>query len=509
MASTYHKNLKDNDVLLPSNEQQITATTEAPSMGLSESVPSGSISYLDGLLAYTRVEGGYAVTGIGTVSRTEVIIPTDYSGTKIVEIAENAFKGNTTITKITIPNTVKKIGLSAFEGASIKEVILEDSNTTSIFFKNSLNWNLPCLRIPGEPNYGGWPGKEMNYNEDENRFYGVIPSNVTSVYIVSGDGTHQIAIPLEQIKNNVCFEVVDENTIKRIDYIPPSGFNVGDSLVIGENAFKDCSNLEAIDIPLRTAQIGTRAFHCCTQLSTLTFHKNSRLTEIGMLAFRESGITEVKLPEGLVKICASAFSYCASLTDVILSASLEEIETFAFTNCTKLHKCYYNDENSEPRKLKSIASYAFQDCGKLTIFNPPSSVTYIGSHAFHGACSTAGSGLNTLTLSVTFGETKGWFRSQSPSFDYESLILIKPDEISHNAAAGNLLTGDYMTYNWYRLTQMPQPQISIEPNSSILTIKDPLGYVEIIRLWVETTDGPKIACTIDLGALNSQGTPEE
>lgn len=50
--------------------------------------------------------------------RTELTLPTDYDGVIVKELAQNVFKGNTTISKITLPQTIGTIYDRSFEGAN-------------------------------------------------------------------------------------------------------------------------------------------------------------------------------------------------------------------------------------------------------------------------------------------------------------------------------------------------------------------------------------------------------
>ena len=74
------------------------------------------VEYSEGL-AYTLLEDDtYAVTGMGTCTDIEIVIPEIYNGKSVTEIAENAFVREYKIVEITFPKTIKKIGKDAFAG---------------------------------------------------------------------------------------------------------------------------------------------------------------------------------------------------------------------------------------------------------------------------------------------------------------------------------------------------------------------------------------------------------
>lgn len=63
------------------------------------------------------------VTGYTGTDSAVVIPATALNGRTVVAIAENAFKGNTTIKSLTLPGTVENVGASAFEGCSALEKV--------------------------------------------------------------------------------------------------------------------------------------------------------------------------------------------------------------------------------------------------------------------------------------------------------------------------------------------------------------------------------------------------
>ena len=66
-------------------------------------------------LSYSKnSDGTYTVVGIGSCTDTEVIIPKEYNGEKVVAIAEKAFSENSKITSVKIGDNVTVIGEKAF-----------------------------------------------------------------------------------------------------------------------------------------------------------------------------------------------------------------------------------------------------------------------------------------------------------------------------------------------------------------------------------------------------------
>jgi len=102
------------------------------------------------------------------------------------------------------------------------------------------------------------------------------------------------------------------------------------------------------------------------------------LQTIGESAFYRSGLIEIDIPGSVTDIGQSAFGYCQALKTAKLSAELQAIPNYMFSNCTSL------TEITLPATLETIGTCAFQLSGLKTIALP-ASVEYIDEQAF--ACS--------------------------------------------------------------------------------------------------------------------------
>ncbi len=58
----------------------------------------------------------YYITGIGTATDTDIIIPSYYRGKPVTSISHSAFDGCSSLTSITIPSSITSIESSAFSG---------------------------------------------------------------------------------------------------------------------------------------------------------------------------------------------------------------------------------------------------------------------------------------------------------------------------------------------------------------------------------------------------------
>jgi serine/threonine protein kinase len=92
-----------------------------------------------------------------------------------------------------------------------------------------------------------------------------------------------------------------------------------------------------------------------------------------------SGAYSVK--EGTRIICDSAFSFCSSLSEIVIPSSVTSIGDSAFSDCRSLSEIVI------PSSVTSIGDSAFYGCRSLSAIVIPSSVTSIGNSAFYGCSS--------------------------------------------------------------------------------------------------------------------------
>ena len=252
---------------------------------------------------YKVVDEYYVLRSIGKSEDTDIIIP------KYIQISEDikipvreihpfAFKGNTDIKSVVIPNTVEVIGADAFNGCKSLEKV-EMPTTLGI-----------------------------RKDEDKKLLDGVIEERA----FANCGALTEITIPsnVKAISNdtfNMCAALETVSLHNNIE-------------TIGENAFARCSSLKKIAIPEKVEMVSEGAFYYCTALQSVEFSES--VTRIRKRAFAGcSSLTEVELPkpkgkDATLTVDKYAFAYCDNLETVSISEKTESIADYAFAACKNL-----------------------------------------------------------------------------------------------------------------------------------------------------------------------------
>lgn len=134
-------------------------------------------------------------------------------------------------------------------------------------------------------------------------------------------------------------------------------------------------------------------------------------------------LREVKLPEGLSCIGASAFCDSPELTEVKIPSTVTKIKQSAFSRCTGLK------EIELPPQLEEVDYSSFYGCSGLTEITIPSSVKIIRSGAFEGCTS-----LESVTLSEGIREigTEAFKRTNLKSLNIPKSVKKLGHDIVYN-----------------------------------------------------------------------------
>lgn len=284
--------------------------------------------YSEGL-AFTRRENSYSVSGIGTCTDKDLIIPPTNEGLPVAQIDFMAFPSSAKINSVVIPDSVLRIEDSAFSYVNgLASVVIGKKVQYIGSFAFSGCKKLKNISIPDSVTEIG--------------MYAFSECGLTNVKI--GNGLKKIESSLFSNCNNLKSITIGEEVTS-----------------IERNAFY-CTNLLSINIPAKVESIDTEAFFNCSSLESITVDKNNKkyysdgncliekdynrlilgcknsiipndIKIIGSYAFYGcKGLTSITIPESVIYINYAAFQYCSDLSVIKFEITVAELKELSLSS---------------------------------------------------------------------------------------------------------------------------------------------------------------------------------
>ena len=253
-------------------------------------------------------DGKATITGlVSGYNPIRLTIPSKIDGYPVVEIGNRSFYGCSSLTNVTIPDSVTSIGSYAFYNCdSLTSMTIPDRVTSIGFCAFSLCDSLTTVSIP---------------------------DSVTSI----GHSAFYYCTSLTNMT------IPDRVTS------------------IGEEMFMHCTGLTSVTVGNSVTSIGSYAFSNCTSLTSVTIPDS--VTSIGDGAFSNcTSLTSVIIPDGVTGILEYTFYYCKSMISVTIPDSVTSIGLLAFCDCTNLTSI------TIPDSVTSIGMAAFNKCDNLSVY---------------------------------------------------------------------------------------------------------------------------------------------
>ncbi len=312
----------------------------------------------------------------------------------VTSVGDYAFTFCKGITNVTVPDSIKTIGVCAFANCSnIKDFKIGKGVTSigALAFDNCDG--LTKITIPDKVTSIG----EYAFQSCD---------GLAEVKV--GNGVSSLAFTFTECKN-----LKKVTLVNGIDIIGAHTFSECESLqsitipdsvtIIDSNAFKGCGSLTEITIPYKVENIGDSVFYECSNLTSITVDsKNSYYVNDSKGVLFDKNKTELiqypegkadasyTIPDSVETIGDQAFANNKCLTGIILPDSVTYVGNYAFLACSSLR--YVNI----PGSVISVGDAAFYDCDNLTEITIPYGVTTIGNNTF-GYCDN----LKKITIPVS------------------------------------------------------------------------------------------------------------
>lgn len=345
-----------------------------------------------GDFVYQRAGGTVTITGY-TGSDGQVVIPDVIDGTAVTGIGGGLFTGAERLVSIAIPNGVVSIREGIFRGcARLQNITVTGENPVyasveGVLFDKKVSTLLQCP--------AGRPGEYK------------VPDSVVAI----GNAAFYGCQNLERITMpEGVISIGDEAFAQCVvlsDPLIPSQLTI-----VGYGAFRGCSGFVNLALPSNLSSIGKGAFEQCINLVAITVDEaNLSYSDVDGVLFDKQRRSLLRcpvakqgyfrVPDGVTRICDSAFEGCSQLTEVELPSSLAIVGCLAFSECSGLMQvglpksvtaigysafagCSNMVELILPGQLTVIGEDTFCDCVRLQNVEIPSSVVRIGDEAFLG-----------------------------------------------------------------------------------------------------------------------------
>lgn len=280
--------------------------------------------------------GVYHKIAMARISGKKELNGKDFLSQKTTRIPREAFRGFTELSKVTLLNNIKSIGIYAFRDCTSLKSITIPAGVLSIgggaFERCS---SLTKITIPTNV-------KEI----DKFTFFGCsalqevsIPAGVTCIEKEAFAGSSSLT------------DISLPNNLQSI----------------AEFAFRDCTLLKSVTIPAGVTEMKGGVFLRCSMMMHINVDKNNQIydsrngcnavietatgtivaacnatvipndvTKIGESAFAALAFKEIILPDGVTEIGRWAFWECASLTNITIPDTVKSIGASALKKCTSL-----------------------------------------------------------------------------------------------------------------------------------------------------------------------------
>lgn len=386
----------------------ITVKAENPSDGLNQSVADAQAAGF----TFASYQDGLEITNFtNTQFKSEVNVPEQIGDFKVVRIGDAAFDGESNLTKVTLPETVKEIGVDAFKGCTslsldvpakdvaiglglgeVKELHIKSltpnkdisgvaeaigsgvdvyvnntlftdtehlkKQTVTINYKDVSMWFL-CIGDNGQ----SVDARVLDFNKAPREYAPFLPTILWTatdvVYPKYVNGVMVEKLPPLVFPSNMSLKTLYlPDSIKEALSVP----TIGSSMSTAKNKGNIVITVNNIEGAITTGL----GYNGSNYVSGAFVQYTNTAKLIG---------GEIQFPSGITEIPDSAFNGVLLVENVEIPSTVTRIGTSAFSGCSNLTSVVLNDG------LETIGEAAFNGIGAPSL-EVPDSVATIGENAF-------------------------------------------------------------------------------------------------------------------------------
>jgi hypothetical protein len=430
-------------------------------IGLTAGTATAEVS---GTFQYSLIGNGTAVEITGyTGSGGSVVIPSVIAGEPVTSIAERAFYNCTSLTSVTIPISIIKIGAESFYNCYALTSITIPNSVTSIGKGAFFDCGLKSVVIPNSVTI-----------IDDRAFFDcyslasvTIPFSITSIGNYSFGGCYSLTA------------VTIPNSVTSI----------------GKGAFYSCG-LRSVTIPSSVGKIDDRSFQGCYALASVTISVG--ITNIGDYSFYNCyALKSVTITNNVSSLGEYIFGNCYALTSVSIASSVISIGDDAFYNCYALTAItFYGNAPSIGNGWKT-------GCGSnLTVYYYQGASGFANSSWYGVASLEMASPIAPQTLVAATGDGSVKLTWKAPSSGVSGntinyIVYQNSTDVKHLTSNSLTITGltNGQTYNF---TVVALRTLEGLHNSTSIIVKLPTLGVVVDGTVYNKSGGPVINATVSL-----------
>ena len=314
------------------------------------------------------------------VDLTSVTLPSNPNFTRI---SSGMFRGTTSLTNISIPNTITHIDNFAFESSGLTSVFIPNSvielGRSYIIHYFALQVLINASVFANSHSLTSvifeQPSKITRFSN--RTFFGCTSlEHINIPYSVTHFGC-------EDFRTEWGYWLTSGSVFEGCTSLSTVSFSENSRLhYISDAIFRDCINLNEITLPNSVTNIGRNTF---TNTGIWNYNEidnvvyiNDEMENKWAVGTKGTISGSYKLRDNTVGVAGSTFQNQNELTGITIPNSLSQIGIHAFNGCTNLVYVSFD----APSNLSRIGDYSFFNCSSLESIIIPKTVTFIGESAF-------------------------------------------------------------------------------------------------------------------------------